>query len=205
MAAVKPRRVEYVEQTRDALLQAAEHLFVSQGYGATSIDAVGAAARFTKGAVYRHFPDKEALFTAVLERVAGDAVTGLEQPGCTSADPWEAGMRTLAGYLDVCMQERYRRIALEEAPKVLGWSRWRELDQRFTGQVLARQLDHLVEAGEIAPQPVEPLARLCCALIGEAALLVAGADDPAAMRASALTTLERMFGGLRLPAGPSRP
>lgn len=88
---------------------------------------------------------------------------------------------------------------------MLGWGRWREFDQRFTGQVLARQLDHLVEAGEIAPQPVAPLARLCCALIGEAALLVAGADDPVAMRASALTTLERMFGGLRLPAGPSRP
>src|SRR5690606_5885837 len=67
---VKPQRLQYVEQTKESLIEAAERLFIAEGYQRTTLDAVGAAARFTKGAVYRHFKDKRSLFEAVFERVA---------------------------------------------------------------------------------------------------------------------------------------
>ncbi len=196
MADVKPRRLDYVEQTRAALLDAAERLFLAQGYRATSIDAIAADARFTKGAVYRHFPDKQALFVAVFKRVETDTVNGLMGPDQRGIDPWAQALKALVGFLDASTQDRYRRIVLEEGPAVLGWGRWRELDQQFTGHVLAQLLDGLITAGLIDPQPVETLARLCCAVIGEAALLIATADNPDQMRTQTLTALGQMLGGL---------
>lgn len=63
-------RAEQREQTRAALVDAAERLFVRQGFHATSVDAVAAEAGFTKGAVYSNFAAKEELFLAVYERRA---------------------------------------------------------------------------------------------------------------------------------------
>lgn len=206
MEDVKPRRIEYVEQTRLALLDAAERLFVADGYRATSIDAVGAAARFTKGAVYRHFPDKESLFVAVFERVAAETAEQLGDTVVESADPWSAAMSTLAGFLDASTRPRYRRIVLEEGPTVLGQRRWRELDQHFIAPVLEHVLTTLIDTGEIDPQPVAPLARLCCATVGEAALILTQSAHPDETRSALLTTLTRMLSGLRAAQGsdPSR-
>src|SRR3954453_20658471 len=58
------------EITRERLLAAAADVFSATGSGATSVDAVAAAAGFTTGAVYSNFGGKADLFLAVLERVA---------------------------------------------------------------------------------------------------------------------------------------
>ena len=51
-----------------AVIEAALKLFVDQGYSATSVDQIAAAAGLTKGAVYFYFKDKEALLIELLER-----------------------------------------------------------------------------------------------------------------------------------------
>lgn len=56
------------QETREALLQAAMELFRSDGLDA-SLDAVCARAGYTRGAFYVHFQDREALISAVIERV----------------------------------------------------------------------------------------------------------------------------------------
>jgi AcrR family transcriptional regulator len=63
-----PTRAERQQETRRQLIDAAEKLFSSQGFHATSLDAVAAEAGFTKGAVYSNFSSKEDLFFAVYER-----------------------------------------------------------------------------------------------------------------------------------------
>lgn len=197
MDEVKPQRRDYVEQTRQSLLQAAEELFIEQGYRLTSLDAVGAAARFTKGAVYRHFKDKQTLFAAVFERVEIDTMNALLSDTEQEGEIWESGMNALARYLEVCTAERYRRIVLEEGPAVLGWPRWRELDRRFAGSYLDRLLEELMERGALPHYPVDLLSRLCCSLIGEGAFAVADSSDPAETRQQVLTILSRMVVGLR--------
>lgn len=52
---------------RAAVLAAARATFLSEGYARSSMDAVAAAAQVSKRTVYNHFPDKEALFVAVIE------------------------------------------------------------------------------------------------------------------------------------------
>lgn len=70
-AVTKPRRRsndDRREQSTEQVLTAALHLFASNGFKATSIDQIAAAAKLTKGAVYFYFKDKSALLIELLER-----------------------------------------------------------------------------------------------------------------------------------------
>jgi TetR/AcrR family transcriptional repressor of nem operon len=57
------------ERTRGLLLQAAFQEMYRSGYRSADLDAILAAAGVTKGALYYHFDDKEALGYAVLDEV----------------------------------------------------------------------------------------------------------------------------------------
>jgi len=67
-------REERRERTREDLVDAAGRLFTENGFHATTVDAIAAAAGYTKGAVYSNFASKEDLFFAVYERRADAAV-----------------------------------------------------------------------------------------------------------------------------------
>lgn len=54
--------------TRDRLLDAASHLFYSEGITATGVDKVVAASGVSKPTLYAHFRSKDELVAAVLER-----------------------------------------------------------------------------------------------------------------------------------------
>jgi len=53
----------------ERIVDAATHLFLSQGYGATSVEAVARRARISKRTFYHRFDDKPALFVAVVHRI----------------------------------------------------------------------------------------------------------------------------------------
>jgi AcrR family transcriptional regulator len=56
-------------QLRDHLLDVAAELLLSQGYGATSIEAIASRARVSKRTLYHRFSGKAALMSAVVERL----------------------------------------------------------------------------------------------------------------------------------------
>jgi len=60
-AGTGPGRPKDLEK-RAAILEAAKTLFLSRGFGATSMDAVAAGAGVSKLTVYNHFSDKDTLF-----------------------------------------------------------------------------------------------------------------------------------------------
>jgi len=91
-------------ETRQRLLAAAAGLFASDGFDAVSVDAIGAAADRTSGAVYAHFGNKQGLMSALLEEFQDDLAAvvmaefatrgtlsgrllGLWQSFATQADP----------------------------------------------------------------------------------------------------------------------
>lgn len=59
--------------TRATLLAVGRRLFADKGFAATSIDDLVLAAEVTRGALYHHFADKEALFRAVFEELESSA------------------------------------------------------------------------------------------------------------------------------------
>lgn len=56
--------------TRTAILDAAEELILDQGFAGTPVDDVTSAAGVTKGAFFHHFPTKQDLAQALIERYA---------------------------------------------------------------------------------------------------------------------------------------
>jgi AcrR family transcriptional regulator len=62
------RTKEAAERTREALLDAAEQVFLERGVSRATLDEVARAAGVTRGAVYWHFRDKLDLFLAIDER-----------------------------------------------------------------------------------------------------------------------------------------
>lgn len=57
------------EATREAILDAAEHLFYQHGVSRTTLAKIASQADVTRGAIYWHFEDKADLFNAMLARV----------------------------------------------------------------------------------------------------------------------------------------
>lgn len=53
---------------REAILDAAQRLFLDEGYAATSMDAVAARAGVSKATIYAHFEGKDQLFAAIMHR-----------------------------------------------------------------------------------------------------------------------------------------
>jgi TetR/AcrR family transcriptional repressor of nem operon len=66
-------------RTRERILDEAERLILEQGFAATSVDAVLVASGTSKGAFFHHFPSKNHLARALVERYAADDVSHLEQ------------------------------------------------------------------------------------------------------------------------------
>ena len=56
-------------QLRQRILQVATELFLAQGYGLTSIEAVASRAGISKRTLYHRFDDKAALFAAVVHEI----------------------------------------------------------------------------------------------------------------------------------------
>ncbi len=59
-------------ETKTIIIKAAKQLFLSQGYVATTVDAIAVKANMTKRTIYGYFPDKRALFKGVIEEAVGD-------------------------------------------------------------------------------------------------------------------------------------
>jgi AcrR family transcriptional regulator len=76
---VRLTRTEQQQQTRERVVEAADRLFVQQGFHATSVDQVAGEAGYTRGAVYSNFASKEDLFFAVYERRAERGITEIER------------------------------------------------------------------------------------------------------------------------------
>ena len=61
---------------RQAILEAATQVFLSEGFAGASMDAVAAAAGVSKPTVYNHFADKQQLF----EQIVRDMIEGIARP-----------------------------------------------------------------------------------------------------------------------------
>ena len=91
-----------------------------------------------------------------------------------------------------------QRIALLDPPTVLGWLRWRELDEQYTLGGLRASFRHLAGEARIPDGEGELLAYMLLAALNEAALFIAYADDQQAAletgRAAIDTLLDRLAG-----------
>jgi AcrR family transcriptional regulator len=170
-------QAERREKTQTAIVKAAKRIFGERGFAAATMDDIAAGARVAKGAVYHHFATKEALFEAVFDQVSRELVADLDRISRAEKDALAAMAAGTQAYFAACSKGPTGQIILRDGPAVLGWERWREIDARHFGGKFPRALNAAMEAGLIARQPVEPLARLLLGAVTEAAVAVSAGPD----------------------------
>jgi AcrR family transcriptional regulator len=191
------RREAEAQATRDALVRAALELFSKRGYGAVGTEEIVARAKVTRGALYHHFSDKRDLFRAVFERVEADLMERIGARMEATEDPWELMLAGMRSFLDACEEPAVKQIALTDAPSVLGWQEWREIDNRHGLGLTRAALQGAVDAGVLRPIAVEPMAHLFVAALSEAAFVVTHSDHPRKARAEVEAALVELTEGLR--------
>lgn len=192
-------KAERSEATRDALLGAARELFTERGYGDTPTEEIVRRAGLTRGALYHHFRDKTDVFAAVFKdltrEMADKARAAAMAAGPTGS--WEHLIEGCRAFLDACLEPSVQRIVLLDAPSVLGWERWRELDAKHGFGLVRKALEVAMESGVLDRQPVDPLAHMVLGALNEAALAMVRADDVQEARTEVGAAIERLLEGLR--------
>jgi len=171
------KRLEQGRATRAALIDVATELFATNGYDATAIPAVLDAAGVSRGALYHHFESKEALFEAVLKAVEAQAMVKVTRAAAAATDPLDGLRRGCAAYLAMCRDPIVRQISLIDAPSVVGWQRWREIDEQHAFGLVKSAIAAIAADGRVQAELVDVMAHMVLAALLEVALLVAGADE----------------------------
>ncbi|MEV0762007.1 TetR/AcrR family transcriptional regulator [Nocardia sp. NPDC050435] len=184
--------------TRAAVVRAARDLFGRHGYGAVSTVAVAAAAGVSRGALYHQFADKRDLFEAVFEDLERGVVAAIEEAvdRAQAPDPLAGLIVGCLACLQASTAPDVRRIALLDAPAVLGWRRWRDIQLRHTIALVEDALSAAIAANQVRPQPVRPLALVIVGALDEAAQIIAHSESADADTAAIRGVVEQLVSGL---------
>lgn len=183
-------------ETRAALIDVATKLFAEHGYAGVATEQVVREAKVTRGALYHHFKDKRDLFVAVFERQEEQAMIRVAEQLGPQTDPWVIALRGSEIFLDICLEPAFQRIAIIDAPTVVGTGEQQEIADRYGGAMVKATITALVEAGEIPPQPVDTLQRMYVGAVVAGAMVIAQAKNKKAARKEVGAVLESLLRGL---------
>lgn len=197
VGAVLSRREENAAATKRALVENAATLFATKGFAATSLEQVAVRTRVTKGAVYHHFTNKQALFQAVLELVDERTIAAIVTTSSAAATPWEATVAGLDAFLDRCLDPDYQQICFRDGPSALGFVRWWEHGETHVQGALKAALASLRTDDLIRTHDIDALGAALYGTLTAAALSITRADDPQAVRDAMGRTVIELLNGLR--------
>jgi AcrR family transcriptional regulator len=203
MSIEKPtnQRVEQGKATRERIVATARKLLAAKGYAGMSIEDVLDDTSISRGALYHHFNSKEALFEAVLEAMEAEIAQIMGKAAIGLTDPVEALRAAWEAWFKLARDPAVRQIVLTDALSVVGWEKWREIDERYGFGRLKRTLQRAAAAGRMQEDLVDTFAHILLAAIFEVGLLIARAEDPEAATATARAAVNHLLD--RLLAQPS--
>ena len=184
--------------TQTALQTAARQLWGERGYASVSTPEIAEAAGVTRGAMYHQYADKAKLFLAVLENVEAEVIERLAA-AVAAAEPKTpaAALRIAAdAWLEIASEPDVRQLVLLDAPSILGWAGFRDISLRYGLGMTEQLLNAAIEAGELKPQPVRPLATIMIGALDEAAMSIANAQDPDREKAEVRAVVNNLIDGL---------
>lgn len=131
---------ERSDTMRAALIRVGRALFVAHGFAATGTPEIVATAGVTRGALYHHFADKEALFEAVVRAEAEAVAAAVEAVDHAGMPPVEALIRGGEAFLAAMAVPGRVRLLLIEAPAGLGPTKLARIDAETGGRTLVAGL-----------------------------------------------------------------
>lgn len=142
------------DATRQRLLDAAEDVFAEKGYHGTVVDDIIRVSDSSKGGFYFHFPNKQAIFLALIDKLVPRLAAAIDNAIAGETDPvaqLDAALRTVLETFG--RHRKLSKILLIEAVG-LGHGFDEKLMRtrgRFAGMI-QDHLDRAVAAGAIEPQ-----------------------------------------------------
>jgi AcrR family transcriptional regulator len=165
------------DATRQALLTAAQEVFVDRGYAEAGIAEIVERSGISVGSLYHHYGGKAGLYLALWEdytseqeRRAALAVAGARKAGET--DPIALFIAGSRAYLEVCweLRDAARLFHESEGPNGFGLL-WRSRARQWIGQ------NGKLLGGHPSARSTQVLTQLLTTLMGEAGRQVALAED----------------------------
>lgn len=118
------------ESTRAQLTRAARQLFSERGYSSTTIAEIAKSSGLTTGALYHHWAGKEALLVDVVHDIHRELAVRIQALDIED-EPVQRLLRSGQAFLGLCADPAVARLLLLDAPAVLGYERWRQIDEQW--------------------------------------------------------------------------
>jgi AcrR family transcriptional regulator len=186
-------RIERGQATRRRLLAVASELFAERGYEGTAIETVLERADLSKGSLYHHFANKRDLYEAVLEETEARLARSTVLAARGAGDPAEGLRAGCKAFLRLARDPAISRIVLRDAPTVVGWARWREIDERHAFGILRRGVAATPAAERLSRERQDVLAHVLLASLIELAMIIASSETPRAAQSSAQAVLDELI------------
>ncbi|HEY7615651.1 MAG TPA: TetR/AcrR family transcriptional regulator [Terriglobales bacterium] len=148
------------EGTRSRILDAALNVFSHKGYHDSSVDEIVEESHTSKGAVYFHFPNKQKLFLALVDKFADL----LERRIVEAISEHDEGIKRVSAALQACLETfgKYRPLAKILLVQAVGLGaifeeKRLQVHQRFI-LLIQTYLDEAIAVGDIEPADTELIA-----------------------------------------------
>jgi AcrR family transcriptional regulator len=180
-----------------SIVASARELFAKHGYHDVTIDQVAIGAGVAKGSVYYHFGSKIDLLDYLVDALQQEIATAVAVSARSGAAPNQGTLTAgIRAYLVLANRPGVRRIVLIDGPAVLGWKRWREIDDKHFAKTVRGGLSRVMPP-DTSDTQLDSATGLLMGAIMEAALATGALKRPAAAIDLHCTTIDRFVSGLR--------
>ncbi|MFD8102185.1 TetR/AcrR family transcriptional regulator [Nocardia fluminea] len=189
----------YAALTRQAILEAAAKLFVSQGFDGTSVDDLAHESQLSKGAVYHHFQDKKQIFEEVYRVAAEGVITSVVQATIQPdlIEPWDRANAAVRAAIQTYAAQPDMRSLLRQVVGVLGEERTRALDGEVAMPLIRGLLEELNALGQLQPVDIPITALMVFRLLSESSLAIALSGNPGEQARRVEVSVLTLLSGLR--------
>lgn len=165
------KKSEQARITRAKLINAAQKRFASIGFTATRFDDVARDLGMTSGVLYHHFQNKSELFEAVVRKCHFEISEKLVISDSAINTSTEMIVAGCMSFINLAISNQYKRIVLIDALSVLGWEKWKSIDNEYSESSLRAGLVELNP--NFSEEEILVAARMISGATNESALLLA--------------------------------
>lgn len=190
------------QHRHELILDAASRVFSQRGYHATAMDDIALESRTSKGGLYFHFPNKQTLFVALLDRMAALLRSRVESAIAAETDPLHKADVALRTVLQTFASHRtLARLFLVEA-----LAAGREFHERMAALhttfavLIQAYLDEAVEQGAIAPLDTATAGRAWFGALNEVVMAWLQEEPPGPLEERYVTLRALLLGGVGVSA-----
>ncbi len=197
MIAAMSLKKEQGKKTKLELVKFARKLFAQDGFNKTRFDEVAKLQGLTTGALYHHFRNKTGLFESVVDFCATEISKEVFKRAERSRNNLDGIVNGCLAYIETVISTKYKKIMLEDSMSVLGWKKWKEIDDRTSEGGLMLAIEEAQKNGEISKAiPPRALTRFLSGGTNELALWVSESGEKKTKLSEAKKVFENILNSL---------